>query len=293
MEALNKSKSVIAACAGMRTYSALPHISSGTMSASPSFPTPGSAFVWGVLPVAACAALAAAAAAAGIDETWFRAGNSFAATLLPVFLWAAITDFGSAPGAFALAAPLLARRPRWIAAMLLAAIPAACLSHALKKLAAQARPAAILPLDEIHIIGATLRSNSFPSGHTITAFVFAGVVVLCVRRPAAWLVLPFAAMVAFSRIAVGAHWPTDLFAGAACGWLMAALGVWWSGRWRFWERARGQRVTAVILLLITTTLFFIDLGYPEGQWMQYLLGFLGTCGALYALCNPAAARIAR
>jgi hypothetical protein len=90
---------------------------------------------------------------------------------------------------------------------------------------------------------------------------------------------------------VGAHWPVDLFAGAASGWLMAALGVWWSTRWRFWESVRGQRIIATLLLVVAASLPFLDLGYPEGMWMQYLLGCWGSCGAGYALWKPAAANL--
>jgi membrane-associated phospholipid phosphatase len=266
------------------------------MSVSPPPPAPltlRAALVWGALPVVVCATLALVVALTGSNEAWFRGGNAVAVGLLPVFLWAGITDLGSAPCALALITPMLAWRPRWIASMLLAALPAACLTNVLKEIADKARPAAVLPLDEIHIIGKMLRTTSFPSGHTLTAFVLAGAVVLCVRRPLAWLMLPFAALVAFSRIAVGAHWPVDLFAGAACGWLMAALGVWWSTRWRFWESVRGQRILAAILLVTALSLYFLDFGYPEGVWMQYLLGCWGSCGALYAWWKPAAARLQR
>ncbi|GHT99860.1 hypothetical protein FACS1894154_07790 [Betaproteobacteria bacterium] len=261
------------------------------MSLSPPSPAPltlRAAFVWGALPVLVGAVLALGVALTGVDEAWFRAGNAAAARLLPVFLWAGITNLGSAACALALMTPVLAWRPRWIASMLLAAIPAACLTNTLKEIADTARPAAVLALDEIHVIGQVLRTTSFPSGHTLTAFVLAGAVVLCVRRPVAWLMLLLAALVAFSRIAVGAHWPVDVFAGAACGWLMAALGVWGSTRWRFWERVRGQRVIAALLFVTASSLYFLDLGYADGVWMQYLLGVWGGCGALYAWRRPAA-----
>ncbi|MDR2688517.1 MAG: phosphatase PAP2 family protein [Azoarcus sp.] len=242
-----------------------------------------------LLPAIVCVAFAAAVALFGVDETWFRAGNSFAAELLPVFLWAGITDLGSAQCIFALAAPLLNWRPRWVAAMILAAAPAAGLAYAIKKFVGEARPAAVLPPDEIHIVGKILTGNSsFPSGHTMTAFVFVGVVVLCVRRPWAWFMLLPAMLVAFSRIAVGAHWPVDLCAGAACGWLMAALGVWWSARWRFWEKASGLRILALFILLDALSLCFTDIGYPEGLWLQISAAILGGIAALHVLWKPLA-----
>jgi membrane-associated phospholipid phosphatase len=174
--------------------------------------------------------------------------------------------------------------------MALVATPATGLVYTIKKFVGEARPAAVLPLDEIHIVGKVLTGNdSFPSGHTMTAFVFVGVVVLCVRRPWVWLMLLPGMLVAFSRIAVGAHWPVDLCAGAACGWLMATLGVWWSARWRFWEKASGRRVLAFFILLNALSLCFTEIGYPEGLWLQVPIVILGGVAALRVLWRPAVA----
>jgi len=115
-------------------------------------------------------------------------------------------------------------------------------------------------------------------------------VVFCSRRPLAWLAVPAAMLVAFSRISVGAHWPLDLLAGAAGGWATAALGCALSARWRFWENVRGQRILAGIALLCAIAFVFEDTKYPRGLWMQYLLCVIGLLGALYALWRPAASR---
>jgi undecaprenyl-diphosphatase len=71
-------------------------------------------------------------------------------------------------------------------------------------------------LDGIDVLVTTPSTASFPSGHAATSF--AAAVVLTVALPAlapAFLVL--AALVAFSRLYVGVHFPLDALAGAALG----------------------------------------------------------------------------
>ena len=66
--------------------------------------------------------------------------------------------------------------------------------------------------------------SSFPSGHTLVVAAFATAAVLCVSRirPSAAglalsLALPWIALVAFSRLVLGVHWPTDVMAAACIG----------------------------------------------------------------------------
>jgi len=63
---------------------------------------------------------------------------------------------------------------------------------------------------------APLDRYSFPSGHTLHAVSFA--MLLTAYFPQlAWLVVPFAALVALSRVVLGLHYPTDVAVGAAIG----------------------------------------------------------------------------
>jgi len=67
---------------------------------------------------------------------------------------------------------------------------------------------------------------SFPSGHATTAFALATVLSLWYPRwTAAWLAL--AAIVGWSRIALGSHFPSDVAAGAILGVAVALAFVRW------------------------------------------------------------------
>lgn len=62
--------------------------------------------------------------------------------------------------------------------------------------------------------------QSFPSGHATTAFSLAAVIAFLWPK-AFWPAMAFAAIIAVSRIVVGAHYPTDITAGAVLGVLGA------------------------------------------------------------------------
>lgn len=88
------------------------------------------------------------------------------------------------------------------------------LSYLLKLATNRPRPFVAMP--HLHVLIARPNSNAFPSSHATTAF--AGAVVLSYLAPRLWpLFLIAAAAVAYSRLYVGVHYPTDVLAGAAAG----------------------------------------------------------------------------
>jgi undecaprenyl-diphosphatase len=98
--------------------------------------------------------------------------------------------------------------------MLIAGASAVILYKCVKNCAGRPRPcvhienvrSCIEPTDEF----------SFPSGHTLHAVVFT-VVALAYFPVLAYLLIPFTVLIAISRIALGLHYPSDVFAGAAIG----------------------------------------------------------------------------
>lgn len=76
----------------------------------------------------------------------------------------------------------------------------------------------------IHLGTAPLDRYSFPSGHTLHAVSFTTLVMS--QFPEAGLVLvPFAALVAASRLVLGLHYPSDVVAGALLGFGLASLSL--------------------------------------------------------------------
>ncbi|RPI13055.1 MAG: phosphatase PAP2 family protein [Lysobacterales bacterium] len=74
--------------------------------------------------------------------------------------------------------------------------------------------------DDILCGTAPLDRYSFPSGHTLHAVNFTALALTQVPE-LGLLLVPFAALVAASRVVLGLHYPTDVVAGAAIGALLA------------------------------------------------------------------------
>jgi undecaprenyl-diphosphatase len=107
------------------------------------------------------------------------------------------------------------RRPRAAIVMIVAPVLASVTSSVLKEIFARPRPSIVPHLDHV-------TNLSFPSGHAVNAaalFLLAAL-LLPGRGPRTHLVLAgaVAAMIGFSRMALGVHYPTDV----ASGWLIGA-----------------------------------------------------------------------
>ena len=123
--------------------------------------------------------------------------------------------------AVALAADLLTRRRFPLAAVLVGAsyAVAGVLTDVLKRAFDRPRPSLVDPA--VHPLVAVPHSAAMPSGHASTAFA-AAVAVGLVHPRLRWPLLGLAALIAFSRVWLGVHYPTDVLAGAALGAAIAA-----------------------------------------------------------------------
>lgn len=67
-------------------------------------------------------------------------------------------------------------------------------------------------------------SASFPSGHTASSFAVVGV-LWAVKHPLWKPAAVVAALMAFSRLYLYVHWPTDILGGIVVGWLCGWFGA--------------------------------------------------------------------
>lgn len=129
---------------------------------------------------------------------------------------------------FGLASALLLLAPRQLVASVCAGALAGLTGRLLKLTFELPRPAAVLDPSSFHILGKPLTYLSMPSGHTLTAFSLITAFYFSTkpdkRKPLLFLFL-LATATGTARIAVGAHWPADVMAGAALGILGGLIGA--------------------------------------------------------------------
>lgn len=126
---------------------------------------------------------------------------------------------------------LLGRKKRtwirrgWMVLLSLAGNALVC-NVILKPLVNRTRPYVLMGYD---ILIPPVGDASFPSGHTAASFAAATAIYAMDRK---WGILAyvFAALMGFSRLYLGVHFPTDVLAGAVCGVVTAKLVLWLMGR---------------------------------------------------------------
>lgn len=146
----------------------------------------------------------------------------------PDGVWGFFVFIGNGWGIFSLLIPLMLLAPRMLLASAIGAVLAGIASRILKEALDIPRPAGVLDRSTFHILGDTLTSLALPSGHTLTVFAVATAVYFSLprgHRVAGLWIFGVAILGGISRVAVGAHWPADVLAGAAVGLLGGLVGI--------------------------------------------------------------------
>ena len=206
----------------------------------------------------------------------FEAAQHIAHGLLPDQLWVWITRFGDGNVLFVLSLLWARRRPEVFWTLIIAAVIGGLWSRGLKIGFDELRPPAVLAAEQLRVIGPSLRRHSFPSGHTLSAFLFAGVLfAYCRSWSLRLLLLGAAALVGFSRVALGVHWPQDVLAGAFSGLMVAGLAAWIAQFWRAGLRP-GVHLALLILPLIAMILLLAgDNGNPSAPGLVLVVILIG------------------
>jgi membrane-associated phospholipid phosphatase len=133
------------------------------------------------------------------------------------------------------------------------------------------RPRPFYDILEARLLVGRSDSFSMPSSHAANWFSAAFIGFIYYRRSVYWL-LPAAALVGFSRIYNGVHYPSDVLAGAVIGagyaagvvWSLNAVWQWAGPRWfAGWHRRLPSLIAARVNYNIATG------DGDEGQWLRF------------------------
>ena len=91
----------------------------------------------------------------------------------------------------------------------------------LKNLIARPRPCWLQSID---LLIKNPKDYSFPSGHTLSS-VIGAVVLTSANRKFVWFSVPLATLIAFSRLYLFVHFPSDVLSGAVLGLIIGTLSV--------------------------------------------------------------------
>ncbi len=158
------------------------------------------------------------------NQSLFLAINS----LLPVpHFWIAITTLGDSAVAGCIFYLLFGSRSDLLAKGLVGAVIALIASQGLKQFFAILRPEHNADLDTFYLLTESMAVTNFamPSGHTMTAFLLGSLLLyyLTLRAITQLLLITLMAAIALSRVALGVHWPADVFVGAGLGIMIALV----------------------------------------------------------------------
>ena len=143
-------------------------------------------------------------------------------TLIPLLLWrggfrwrgfilVTLVSLGVADGIFTQFTKVLVNRPRPPQALEDVREVALARTHPQVLAVVRAPDISFSPAPSGPVVG-----RSFPSGHTVNNTLIATLAILFFGWRGAWYVIP-AALIAYSRIYCGSHWPSDVLVSAFAG----------------------------------------------------------------------------
>ena len=243
--------------------------------------------VFSAMALVACLSLSVVLMTSGWNQAWML--SIHAAPLLPTWFWSLI-NLGGDAWVILLILLLIERFPGEMTSWVLKTwLIGALVSQLIKNLLPMPRPASVLGVENLSLIDhPPLLSGSMPSGHALAAISCALIVcaVLQLRGAKHWhlsIVALTAAMAAWARVAVGAHWPSDVIAGAGLAFLVVALGLLWERQhsWNAWV----QRTPGGVFLITLHILISLHLAIPQSdfffvQFVQFNLACISLMRAM-------------
>ncbi|MBW1654623.1 phosphatase PAP2 family protein [Flavobacterium quisquiliarum] len=164
-------------------------------------------------------------------------------------------------------------------------------SCSLKNIFAVPRPAVTFNNDSFYIIGkAVCGHNSLPSGHSITIFTVLTVLLFAfmpkkIKFKIPWIssILIIGLILAFTRVAVGAHYPIDVIVGSIIGYISGLLGIFISRKYKIWNWINNVKYYPVLIVLFLICVILLICRLLNENLLIYYYAFISLTISLYKI----------
>lgn len=204
-----------------------------------------------------------------------------------------LTQFGDALIFLSLTSLFILYAPAIWESLITASLLSLIASSGLKNLFNIPRPAAALDNQSFIIIGQKLPGySSLPSGHSITIFTTLTVLLFAFipqKQPnrLGWILIFLISglTLAFSRVAVGAHYPLDVVVGSTVGFLSGITGIILSRNYKIWTWVGNKRFYPLFIVLLLICIVAIVLKITNDNLLVYYLALAASIFSLYTITH--------
>lgn len=202
-----------------------------------------------------------------------------------------ITQLGDALICMSFLTILIIYAPKIWESLLTGCLVSLVLSSFFKNLFKIPRPAAILDHLNFTIFGKPLIGySSLPSGHSITTFTIITIIMFGFMpkeriQKIVWTfsLLILGLIIVASRVAVGAHFPIDVFVGSVLGLLSGLLGIFINQKYSIWTWINQKKYYPFFILLFASCIIVLISKILNYNLFIFYLSLISLSFSLYKI----------